>query len=299
MRTLRSLACLALLAIAPHRAFASEEKPAAPAAAAKAERIVWIDGKAGRLRVSDGGLAGPAVVFLHGLGSDLEAWRAQLDHLRGAGRRAIAYDQRGHGGSQRASDGVYTIEALTDDLEAVRIGLGLDRIVIVGHSMSGEILTTYAGRHPDRVAGLVYVDAMGDAHALPRDQVAALVARETGPGFGAAERRAVFEEMLAPARPATRAKVLASLDRIDPPAFGKLRKALLEFVDGKARYAPYHGPAAAIEVAGATWPGSASVVLGIPRTEVANASHWVQLDQPEPVNRALDAFLAKLPAPAR
>ena len=91
-----------------------------------AERFLSVEGGAGRLRVSDGGSGEPAVVFLHGLGSDLEAWRAQLDHLR-LGRRAVAYDQRGHGGSDPARDGVYTVEALAADLGAVVRALGLRR----------------------------------------------------------------------------------------------------------------------------------------------------------------------------
>ncbi len=281
-RPLLALLPAALLLLTAHRA-----------AAAPVEKLSWIAGTAGRLRVSDGGKGGVPVVFLHGLGSDREAWRAQLDHVRG-GRRAIAYDQRGHGDSDRARDGVYTLEALAADLESVRIALGLGKVVLVGHSLSGAVLTTYAGLHPEAVAGLVYVDAIGDAHAFPRDQVAALVAKETAPGFGAPERRAVFEEMLATARPATRKAVLASLERIDPPAFGLLRKALFELVDGPARLARYKGPAVAVEEGDKPWPGGAAAVLGVPRVAVHDTCHWIQLDQPEVVSQALDRLLSEV-----
>ncbi len=285
------VACgLLLLACSARRA-----PPASTGPSGGAERIIFVEGTAGRLRVSDGGSGGTPVVLVHGLGSDLEVWRAQLDHLR-AGRRAIAYDQRGHGGSERARDGVYTIEALADDLEAVRRALGLERMVLVGHSMSGQVLTTYAGARPDRVAGLFYLDALGDAHAFPRAEVAAVVARETAPTFGAADRRAAFDDMLKEAKPATRQQVLASLDRIDPPAFGLLRKAMFELVDAAARYAPYHGPAVALEEGDRAWPGSASAVLGVRRIAIHGVSHWIQLDDPAGVSREIDAFLAGLPA---
>ncbi len=266
-------------------------------AGAPAERITFVEGRAGRLRVSDGGAGGTPVVLVHGLGLDLEVWRAQLDHLR-AGRRAIAYDHRGHGASDRARDGVYTVEALAEDLEAVRGALRLGKVVLVGHSMAGAVLTTFAGAYPDAVAGLFYLDALGDAHAFPRAEVAAVVARETAPGFGAADRRAVFEPMLEGARPATRAQVLGSLDRIDPPAFGALRKGMLELVDAPARYAPYRGAAVAMEVGEQPWPGAASFALGLRRVAITGVSHWVQLDEPAAVNRELDAFLAGL-APVR
>jgi pimeloyl-ACP methyl ester carboxylesterase len=243
-----------------------------------------VEGTAGRLRVSDGGAGGPPVVLVHGLGSDLEVWRAELEHLRAAGRRAVAYDQRGHGGSEKARDGVYTVLALAEDLEAVRRALGLGRIVLVGHSLSGTVLTTYAGAHPEVEAGLVYVD-----------EVATLVAQETAPSFGRAEQRAVFAEMLEGARPSTREAVLGSLARIDPPAFGLLRQGAFTFLDARARLALYRGPATAIEVGAEPRPFAAAAALGLPRTAVGDASHWVQLDQPEAVSRAIDAFLATLP----
>ena len=261
------------------------------------ERFTWVEGTAGELRVSDGGAGEPAVVFVHGLGADLEVWRAQLDHVR-AGRRAVAYDLRGHGHSGKARDGVYTIEALADDLEAVRRSLGLGKVILIGHSMSGEVLTTYAGRRPDLVVGLFYLDATGDAHAYPRAEVAEVVARETDASFGAADRRAAFADMLEGAKPGTRERVLASLDRIDPPAFGFLRKAMFELVDGKARYARYHGPAVALEAGDEPWPGSASAVLGVRRIAIHGTSHWIQLDDPPAVNREIDAFVASL-APGR
>jgi pimeloyl-ACP methyl ester carboxylesterase len=78
------------------------------------------------------------------VGADLEVWRPQLDHLR-ATRRVIAYDQRGHGESEKARDGAYNLEALVADLEAVRRALGLERMVLVGHSMSGPLSPSTPG----------------------------------------------------------------------------------------------------------------------------------------------------------
>jgi pimeloyl-ACP methyl ester carboxylesterase len=280
------LAC-ALLACAHRHGTAGAPAPGA-------ERLVFVEGGAGRLCASDGGAGGTPVVLVHGLGADLEVWRAQLDHLRAAGRRAVAYDQRGHGMSDRARDGAYSIQALADDLEAVRRGLGLERMIVVGHSMSGEVLTTYAGAHPERVAGLLYLDAEGDTGAYPAAEVEAYLAKVDARALDAAGRRAQFEKSLGPARPSTRQAVLAALDRIDPPAFGALFEDMLRFRDARARLGPYHGPVAAIEVEGNEEPDLAAAVLGLRRTTVAGVSHWLQLDDPEAVSRGLDAFLASL-----
>src|SRR6266542_3653455 len=114
------LLCACATGAARHDGAAVSPMPVRP------EQFVWVEGGAGRLRVSDGGAGGVPVVFVHGLGADLETWRAQLEHVRAA-RRAIAYDQRGHGESDRARDGVYTIAALADDLDHVARALALDR----------------------------------------------------------------------------------------------------------------------------------------------------------------------------
>ena len=128
-------------------------------------------------------------------GNDLDAWREQLDRLRPY-RRAVAYDQRGHGGSDRPRDGVYTVEALAADLEAVADALGLKRFVLVGHSLSGAVLSAYAGAHPDLVAGPVYADAVGDFHAVPRPALEEALRGESSPSFGAAEVLEAFDRAL-------------------------------------------------------------------------------------------------------
>jgi pimeloyl-ACP methyl ester carboxylesterase len=130
---------------------------------------------------------------------------------------------------------------------------------------------------------------------VPREQLKPVIDREASPSFGARERRAAFDEMLgATARPATRERVLAALDRIDPPAFAALRRSLFEFRDARAGFAGYQGPAVAVEAAGSPYAAvMAGQVLGLPRTEVQGVSHWLQFDDPEAVNRALDAFLAR------
>ncbi|HZY03791.1 MAG TPA: alpha/beta hydrolase [Anaeromyxobacteraceae bacterium] len=276
---------LALVALAA--CAGSRPPPQAPA-----ERILTVEGGSGRLRVSDGGTGEPAVVFLHGLGSDLEAWRAQLDHLR-PGRRAVAYDQRGHGGSDPARDGVYTIQALAADLGAVIQALGIHRLVLVGHSLSGTVVTEWAGAHPEAVAGLVYADAVGDFHAVPREAIEEQVRKDEAFGPDPAARQRAFSEMLgAAARPGTRERILASVARMDGAAFAPLRRDMFEFRVGD-RLAGYRGPVLAVEAQGAEHPIMASrVVPGASRTTIAGVSHWLMMDDPEAFDRALEPLLA-------
>jgi pimeloyl-ACP methyl ester carboxylesterase len=266
--------------------------PAGSADSAK-ESLFTVDGKAGRLQISDGGREGTPVVFVHGLGCAIDCWRAQLDHLRPA-RRAVAYDQRGHGASARAADGAYSIEALTDDLSAVVEALGLGKFFLVGHSMSGEVLTSYAARHPDRVAGLVYADAVGDLHAIPKAEIEAQLAEERAPGFNA---RKAFDSMISEdAKTSTRERLLRTFDALDPKAFPALRGSMVDFRAGPL-LAKYQGPRLAIEAEGNHFPILFSDLLpAVPKTTLPHVSHWLMMDDPDGFNRALDPFIGYLHA---
>ena len=259
---------------------------------AATETMRFVEGRAGRLRVSDGGggpTAGDPVVFVHGLGHDLGAWREQLDHLRPA-RRAVAYDQRGHGGSDRPRDGVYTVAALADDLGAVVDALGLRRFVLVGHSLSGTVLTAYAGAHPERVSGLVYADAVGDLHTVPPAALEQQFRQDEA--LRPDQVVAAFADMLGPpTRPATREAVLVAVRRFDPAAFAALRRSAFQFAVGD-RLSAFRGPVVAIEAEGPADAYRASAVVpGARRVELAGVGHWLQLDDPPAFDRALDAFL--------
>src|SRR5262245_43073040 len=96
---------------------APSEEPAAreyPEPAPPESLAVWIPGPAGNLYVRDGDDGSPGelpVVFLHSLAGNGGQWALQLDHLR-RHRRAVALDLRGHGDSDPAEDGDYSIKGL-------------------------------------------------------------------------------------------------------------------------------------------------------------------------------------------
>ncbi len=136
-------------------------------------------GPAGALAVDDGGSGGLPVVFVHSLAGNSTHWTAQLEHLRPS-RRVVALDLRGHGRSEPPRDSNYTIAAIAGDIAAVVDTLRLDRFVLVGHSMGGGVALTYAGNHPDRVAGLALLDPISDGKQIsPAEAKAYLSGFET------------------------------------------------------------------------------------------------------------------------
>ncbi len=113
-----------------------------------------------RLLVTHSGDGSDAtVVFMHGLCLDHHSLSAQVGSVRdsfGPGTQVAAYDHRGHGESESAPIGSYTIDRLADDLAHVIGALdGTGPIILVGHSLGGMVALRYATKNPGRVAAMV------------------------------------------------------------------------------------------------------------------------------------------------
>ncbi len=102
------------------------------------------------------GTGTPAIVFVHGWSCDRTYWREQMAAF--AGRyRVVAIDLAGHGASGVGRI-AWTMPAFGDDVVAVVEQLGLERSVLVGHSMGGDVVVEAALRLGNRVAGVVWAD---------------------------------------------------------------------------------------------------------------------------------------------
>lgn len=78
----------------------------------------------------------------------------------------LAITRRGYGNSSQPIGG-YDDQRLADDVLRVLDSLEIRSPVLVGHSMAGGEMTTLASEHPDRISGLVYLDALGDPRDFP------------------------------------------------------------------------------------------------------------------------------------
>ncbi|WP_410605082.1 alpha/beta fold hydrolase, partial [Amycolatopsis sp. lyj-90] len=111
----------------------------------------------GVLRYGDLAGDGRPVVFTHGAGMDHRMFDAQALALNEAGHRVVSWDQRGHGESSLAPGVRFTAASALEDLSALLDHLGLDRPVLVGHSLGGNLAQALVRRFPARVSGLVVV----------------------------------------------------------------------------------------------------------------------------------------------
>lgn len=101
------------------------------------------------------------MLLLHGFGNEAHVWD-DFAPLVAPHYRVLAMDHRGHGDSDRDAEGRYGYDSLVADVEAVIDQLGIERLVVVGHSMGGRTAIRFAARHAERMAGLVIVDAGPD-----------------------------------------------------------------------------------------------------------------------------------------
>ncbi len=201
----------------------------------------WVDVPGARLHVLSEG-DGPPVVLVHAGIVDLRAWDALVPLLVGAGHRVIRYDIRSFGRSS-TEDVAFSNRA---DLVAVLDHAGVQRAMLVGNSYGATVCLDTLVEHPDRVAGLVWVNGWisgFDAEGTPEEQALfeALEAAEEAHDADAAvdlDLRIWVDGIGQPTSrvPAAVRDAVAAMDRplyrsdrvtgrpipLDPPALGRL-----------------------------------------------------------------------------
>jgi pimeloyl-ACP methyl ester carboxylesterase len=117
-----------------------------------------------------GNPARPTILMLHGGSQQAHSWDfvslplSEQYHI-------IALDQRGHGDSDWAPDGDYSIEAHQGDIDGFVDKLGLSNFHLIGHSMGGRNSYVWTSRHPNRPRSLVIVDTGPEAQPRGRNRI--------------------------------------------------------------------------------------------------------------------------------
>ncbi len=143
---------------------------------------------------------GVPLLFLHGFGNDAHIWD-DFAPVVAPHYRTLALDHRGHGDSDWSDAGRYGYDSLADDVEAVTNELGIERLVLIGHSLGGRVSTLFASRHPERMAGLVLVDIGPELDARGTTRIRMEAEQQQNPSFGSIEEYARTVSLLYPASP--------------------------------------------------------------------------------------------------
>ncbi|TYP81106.1 alpha/beta fold hydrolase [Blastococcus xanthinilyticus] len=231
---------------------AAEPVPGEQASTVAAQRV-WCAG------------SGPAVVLVNGIGDDASAqqWREVQRELADRAR-VCRYDRPGTGDSPAPEGPDRGADELDAELAAVVAhAAGSGEVVLVAHSFGGYLALVHAQRHPDRVAGLVLVDALAPSVGVLRGTGAADLA-----GVPMADERLDLTDV------ESAAAAVADLPG-DPPTVVLSRG----------------------EGASASWTAGQAALAALStrsRSVVVAAGHQIPSERPEAVVAAVDELLAEL-----
>lgn len=249
-------------------------------------RDVTVRGYAGSLAVSDGGAGnGVPVLLVHSFAGSADQWWPQIEHLRQT-RRAVAFDWRAHGQSEPSPTNDYSIQAVADDIDVVAEKLGLERFVLVGHSMGAAAAAKYAALHADRVVALV-LEGLGGK----------IDESVSGPMLEALNKHydekmaELWSRLLSDATPETKALVMHDREVLS-------REQTLAMIHASFAYDPvpdiekYDGPKLTILAQSGDTPYALhNLAQHVAVKIIEGTSHWSHLDKPAEFNRILDEFL--------
>ena len=285
-----------------------------------------------KLEVLDWGGTGRPLVLLAGLGNTAHVFDKFAPKLS-ATYHVYGITRRGFGASSAPSpsgDATYSADRLGDDVLAVLDALKLNRPVLAGHSLGGEELSSVGSRHPERVAGLIYLDA-GYAYAyydrsrgdLGIDLIDLRKKLEQlQPGKGLQDSRHLIEELLVTTLPGFERdlkEMQKNLAEVPPaqPALPAISQAIMA---GMQMYTDIRVPALAIYAVphatgqpykddtarlaaeardeAATGAQAKAFESGVPSARVVrlpHANHYVFFSNEADVLREMNAFVASLP----
>ena len=127
--------------------------------AAPSQFVDMGDGLTVHLR-DEGPRDAPVIMVLHGSNDDLHTWDQWADALK-RHFRVVRFDTLGHGLTGASPDGDYSAPAMAALVGRVADKLDIARFTLAGNSMGGAVAAQYAMVHPDRLTGLILVDAGG------------------------------------------------------------------------------------------------------------------------------------------
>lgn len=239
------------------------------------------------------GEGSPALVFVHGWSCDRSYWAGQLQPFSRQ-FKVVAVDLAGHGESGLGRE-TQTMGAFGGDVAAVVERLGLQRIILIGHSMGGDVIVEAARRLPGRVAALVWVDAYKRLGTFRTpEQVQAMVAPfradfvETTRGFV----RGMFP---ASADPSLVERVAADMSSAPPAiAIGALESAMSFDREIPRALQELRLPVVAINPDNAPTDTASMRRHGVEVVFMSGVGHFLLMEDPERFNRVLGTVVDKL-----
>ena len=259
-------------------------------------RFASVDGI--RIHYESYGEGNEALVFVHGWTCDLTFWRGQESVYNA--HRSLLVDLPGHGKSGKPRI-PYPTELFARAVKAVMADAGVDRAVLIGHSLGGNIAYTFVRMFPQKVKSVVFVDSyFARPVGVPGPQTRALYQKKahrlsgpTGEKTFVQQVNAMFSDRTPPEmREEIRRKMLATPEYVRVAAVTSISK--LPPADPMESF-----DIPALAFVASSIPERASPMRSIfPSLQVDQwdkYGHFLMMEDPERFNDALETFLADQP----
>lgn len=124
----------------------------------------------------------PPILFVHGWRCDHTYFVPQFERYAERGHRVVAVDLRGHGQSDKP-EGSYAMGVFADDVAWVCERIGLEKPVVIGHSMGDIVAFDLAARYATLPSAVVMLDAAIVLPSAPREAIPGLMEKLSGSDY--------------------------------------------------------------------------------------------------------------------
>lgn len=226
----------------------------------------------------------PTLVFVHGWCCDRSYWEKQVNHF-GQQYKVVAVDLAGHGESGLGRK-TWTISAFGEDVVAVVEKLDLKPVVLIGHSMGGEVIVEAARRISKRVTGLVGVDTFRRVGPMRKEQIDDFLSPFRA-NFAEAARNFVRRMFVSNSDSALVEKIVEDMSAAPPDVGVGAGEELLN-TDLKADLQEMKAPIVVINSDYRPTDVEAAQKYGIEVVFMSGVGHFVMLEDAETFNHLLD-----------
>lgn len=242
---------------------------------------------------------GQPLIILHGLFGSLDNW-ITLGRKFANDYQVVLVDQRNHGKSFHSDEFIY--DAMAEDLENLLAHLGLEDVVLIGHSMGGKTVMQFTAYHPDQVDKLIVADIGPKQYPVHHDKIIeglqSIQLNELGKREEVDKRLAEYIEEMG-----TRSFLLKNLKRTSSGGFEW--KMNLEVIANNitqvgtplAHYLPIETPSLFLKGENSNYildediPGIEEIFPDSTFESIRDAGHWLHADQPDVFYEKVMEFL--------
>ena len=266
----------------------------AVSAANSGNKVHWarsIDGV--RIAYEEHGKGSLALVFVHGWSCNRSFWAGQMEPFSSQ-FKVVAVDLAGHGDSGRNRE-KWTIQSYGDDVAAVVKKLDLKRVILIGHSMGGDVIPEAALRLSGRVVGLIWLDTYKKLGAGRTPEEVQTFVAKLRPNFSEATRDLVRSMFVSTSDPALVERVARFMSSAPPSiALPSLDAAFSYSREMPRTLERLHLPVIAINPENAPTDVPSLEHYGVQVIFMSGVGHFLMMEDPERFNGLLRTAIGRL-----